>query len=549
MTGGRPDPSAVLDVVATAAPVGLAVIAADGRLLRANPALGELLDRRPHDLVDGRWHDLVADEDRARVAALLEEVAVGEQREIVQRWQCRDGTLVAVSVTATAIEAGLVLQVRAAGDLVEGEGPWRDAAPATAGAAVEEAAAALGDAVTLEQVTAVMEEHVLDAFGAEGLLISLVEGPRLRLVTTRGYERPAVVALSDVPLDDDAPLAQVVQRRVPLFFGSREDYVRAYPDRAEVAALSGKRAWAVLPLIAGARPIGSWALSFARAREFPVSERALLITLSGLLAQALARAQVLHAERALARALQGNLLPAELPGVTGADVAVRYRPAGAGAAIGGDFYDVVHVPDGRVVVLVGDVQGHSAEAAAVMGQVRSALRAYAAEGHDPATVVALANRFLVAAAIERFVTCAYADFAPASGALRLVRAGHVPPLRLRGGRALLLEVAGGLPLGISDAASYESVALELVSGDRLLLFTDGLVETRAASLDAGCAQLAARAEAAADLPLESFADTVLRGDRTREDDLALVVLDYRGPADATSGVPRRAPETEGRASP
>src|SRR5690606_10808137 len=100
----------------------------------------------------------------------------------------------------------------AAGDLVEGEGPWRDAAPATAGAAVEEAAAALGDAVTLEQVTAVMEEHVLDAFGAEGLLISLVEGPRLRLVTTRGYERPAVVALSDVPLDDDAPLAQVVQR-------------------------------------------------------------------------------------------------------------------------------------------------------------------------------------------------------------------------------------------------------------------------------------------------------------------------------------------------
>ncbi|HEY8340526.1 MAG TPA: SpoIIE family protein phosphatase [Egibacteraceae bacterium] len=533
------------------APVGVAVVDADCRVLRANPALAELLGRRPADVAGRRWHDLVTAEDRASVDAVRAGVDAGDRPpRAVQRWQRAGGLAALVAVTATACEEGMVLFVQPADEAARGEGRWRDAGPAVAAAAMQEAAAALGDAVTLDQVTAVMEQQVLAAFDADGLLISLVEGPRLRLVTAHGYERPAVVALSDVPLDDSAPLAEVVQRRVPLFFGSREDYVRAYPDRAEVAALSGKRAWAVLPLIAGARPIGAWALSFARAREFPVSERALLITLSGLLAQALARAQVLHAERALARALQSNLLPAQLPSVAGVDVAVRYRPAGAGAAVGGDFYDVVHVPDERVAIVVGDVQGHSAEAAAVMGQVRSALRAYAVEGHDAATVVALANRFVIDASIDRFVTCAYADVAPDEGAVRLVRAGHVPPLRLRDGRATLLETAGGLPLGVTAAASYEAVDVQLASGDLLLLFTDGLVETRAASLDAGCAELAARAEAAAGQSLESFADDVLRGDPTREDDVALVVLAYRGGAEAgTATAPGRVAAVEGRRSP
>ena len=540
MTGETTSASAssVLEAVVAAAPFGVAVADADGEIVQANDALAAFLGLVPGALQGRRWIDLVADDDRGGVHDVEASLRVGARAraQLAQRWRHADGSFRLADVTVAAVRGdpgrpgAWVLHVAPADvepDIAE---PGRGRQPAMAGTAVQEAAAELADAVTLEQVTNVMEEQVLAAFGADGLLISLVEGPRLRLVTCSGYPQAAEVALSDLSMDDVAPMVEVVHRRTPMFVGSRHDYAVAYPERAEVTALTGKRAWAFLPLIAGGRAIGSWTLSFDRGRPFSIPDRALLITLSGLLAQAVARAQAVDAERSLARALQGSLLPAELPPVPHADIAVRYRPAVAGVAVGGDFYDVVHVPGGGVSVVVGDVQGHSTEAAAVMGQVRSALRAYAAEGHDPAAVVTRANRFLFAGGIETFVTCAYAHLDPGTGRLLVVRAGHVPPLRLRDGVAALLDVAGGLPLGIAEDATYEAEEVLLAPGDRFVLFTDGLVETRNASIDDGHDALAARATTGAELPLEPFADALLDDDVNREDDVALLVVDYAGPS-------------------
>ena len=186
--------------------------------------------------------------------------------------------------------------------------------------------------------------------------------------------------------------------------------------------------------------------------------------------------------------LQQSLLPRELPQIEQVTVAVRYRASAAHAQVGGDWYDVVATPGGGATLVVGDVQGHSLAAAAVMGQLRTALHAYLSEGHHPDVALARANLLMSQLDPSVLATCAIFALDPRTGSARIVRAGHPLPVLRRGdGSVCEVDVGGGVPLGVMDQAAWPVTTVTLEAGDRLLLYTDGLVERRNADLDEGVA--------------------------------------------------------------
>ncbi len=262
-------------------------------------------------------------------------------------------------------------------------------------------------------------------------------------------------------------------------------------------------------------------------------------------------------EKDLAQGLQQAMLPRSIPSVPGADIAVRYRSASLGRDIGGDWYDVIPLPGGRVGAVIGDVQGHDTHAAAVMGQLRIVLRAYAAEGHTPATVMARASVFLHELDTDRFATCLYAEAEPVhrsrpAGAGRPHRPGD--PAERRHLRARQ-SVAGGLPLGLSalfGRLEYPVDTVELDPGQTLVLCTDGLVEQPGVDLDEGMHTLMELICSGPD-DVRDLADRLIdvAEERGGGGGVALLALRRRGPGPQQSGgrlqhhvapaTPRRSP--------
>lgn len=183
--------------------------------------------------------------------------------------------------------------------------------------------------------------------------------------------------------------------------------------------------------------------------------------------------------------------------------------------------------------MIGDVQGHDTHAAAVMGQLRIVLRAYAAEGHPPATVMARASVFLHELDTDRFATCLYAEADLGTGVVQVVRAGHIDPLlRFGDGTCRLVRVEGGLPLGLSaefGRLAYPVATLELDPGNTLLLCTDGLVEQPGADLDEGMDVLTALITSGPQ-DVRDLADRLIDvvDERRGDDDVALLVLRRHG---------------------
>ena len=193
-----------------------------------------------------------------------------------------------------------------------------------------------------------------------------------------------------------------------------------------------------------------------------------------------------------ALALQRSLLPRALPDLLGTELCGRYVPAGEALEVGGDFYDATALGDGRLVITIGDVAGHGVLAAAVMGQVRQAVRAYAFEGHTPAGLMDRLD-LLVSDSGLAMTTCLCGILDPSSGKLRFANAGHPPPL-LRRIDGTVERVTEGLshPLGVTMAHRHVEAEVELGLGEALLLYTDGLVERRGEVIDAGIDRLAAQ---------------------------------------------------------
>ncbi|MFC8762140.1 SpoIIE family protein phosphatase [Streptomyces sp. NPDC057193] len=393
-------------------------------------------------------------------------------------------------------------------------------------------AAALSQTVTVADVIDAVADQILPAFGAQGMVVSAADAGRLRIIGHRGYDPRTIARLDGLPLNTDiTPVGRVLDSGVPAFYAAPAEMTVAHP---QAPALSGKQAWAFLPLLVSDRRVGCCILSYDRPRRFGAGDRAVLVSLAGLIAQAMDRALLYDAKHDLAHGLQQALLPVALPPVPGLDVTARYLPATHGIDIGGDFYDLIRLGDASAAAVIGDVQGHNIKAAALMGQVRTAVHATA--GAAPGDVLARTNRVLTDLETELFVSCVYLHIDLAERRLHLASAGHPPPLLHRTGPAphtVALEVEPGPLLGIQPctAADYPVTTTDLPPGSLLALYTDGLVETPDTDLTHSIAALTRRLTRDAGRPLDELAEHLLHHHaalrHTRTDDTALLLLRSR----------------------
>ncbi|MHC3819733.1 ATP-binding SpoIIE family protein phosphatase [Streptomyces sp. DT9] len=280
-----------------------------------------------------------------------------------------------------------------------------------------------------------------------------------------------------MPLTTGYPAAEVARTGRSVFLASTQEYRAAFPATWHMSARKGLNAWAFLPLVTAGRVVGVWLAAFRSPVAFTKSERALLSVTGRMIAQVHERARAGRAELALSRGLRQSMRAAG-PALTGLSVATRYVPTGGGLMVGGDWYDSIDLPNGRLALVIGDVQGHDVHAAGLMAQLRTAVHAYAAEGHGPDAVLARASRFLTTLDEDRFATCLYIEADPSTGNLHIARAGHPHPvLRMPDGTCLLKHISGGLPLGLMPGEEdYPVDILRLHDDEVLMLCTDGLIE-------------------------------------------------------------------------
>ena len=242
--------------------------------------------------------------------------------------------------------------------------------------------------------------------------------------------------------------------------------------------------------------------------------------------------EVYEREHKIAETLQRSLLPERLPPIEGLDLAARYLPAARGAGIGGDWYDVLERPDGRVALVVGDVAGHGLRAAASMGQLRNAFRAYGMVEASPADVVARINRLVMTGVEKVMATVLYLVLDRETGEVTFSAAGHPPPLVIAPDGPWFLEGGRSVPIGAADPAVFREETAVIPPGSALLLYTDGLVERRDTPLDDRLDQLAAAVGPAED-ELGVLCERVLRGvlsDGELGDDVALLAVRPRAAA-------------------
>ncbi|MEV0182235.1 SpoIIE family protein phosphatase [Streptomyces sp. NPDC050625] len=397
-------------------------------------------------------------------------------------------------------------------------------------ARVQRLAAALATAGTVKDVGQAVVNALRKPLQADRLALAELENDRL-VVTVLDPPEPEVwpeVWRSEWRTEwPDAPV-----RAMPTLAAAlREGRAQIWPAGTSLEpalAEVGPGGLAVLPLPAGGRMAGACLIGWDSPHEFGPDERALLTASAGLAGQALMRAHAFDAEHELVGMLQRALLPRRLPKLGGAVAVARYLPTTAGLEVGGDWYDVIPLPDNHVALVIGDVQGHSAAAATLMGQMRTALRAYAAEGHTPDVVVSHANRLLMDMESDLFATCCYVDVDMEEGTAWCVRAGHLPPvLRHPDGATEIAETEGGPPLGVVDRADFPMAPLHLMPGTVLALTTDGLVESVEADIDVGMERFAHDLASSDPAHLGLVADALL-GSARRSDDVALLLMRYDG---------------------
>ncbi|MEU5413500.1 ATP-binding SpoIIE family protein phosphatase [Streptomyces clavifer] len=320
--------------------------------------------------------------------------------------------------------------------------------------------------------------------------------------------------------------------------------------RAILAPLRGRR-----------RVIG--AAVFLRGTERPPFEANDLLVAAQLAthtALGIDKAVLYGREAYIADKLQRTMLPDSLPQPTGVRLASRYLPAAETARVGGDWYDAIPLPGSRVALVVGDVMGHSMTSAAIMGQLRTTAQTLAGLDLPPQEVLHHLDEQAQRLGSDRMATCLYAVYDPVAHRITIANAGHPPPVLLHlGGRAEVLRVPPGAPIGVGGV-DFEAVELDAPAGATLLLYTDGLVESRLRDVWTGIEQLRERLAATAQLtgpdhspPLEALCDDVLDmlGPGDRDDDIALLAARFDGiapsdvaywflePEDAAPGRARR----------
>ncbi|MEV7729681.1 SpoIIE family protein phosphatase [Streptomyces sp. NPDC087917] len=406
---------------------------------------------------------------------------------------------------------------------------------------VRELAAAFVGAKTEEELTDAILHKVAPAFAGTGTLLAFVENERLRVTFGEGIDPAMARSLHGMRLDAPKPLAHAILTGHTQVIATREAYRAAWPQAHGLLDATTAQSFLMVPFAAEpGRPLGGWVITYDAPYRTTEQERTLLDVIAELAGQAWERIRLSTARLELVGALQRDMLPAVLPAVEGFEIAARYSPANEGLEVGGDWYDVIALPDGTVACIIGDVQGHNVQAAALMGQVRTAMHAYAWEDPSPDRVLERTNELMLQMGATGFATCLYALVDPL-GRVVSARAGHVPPVLGASTGAWAPETPGGLPLGVQNGTRYPLTQSHLGRGETLALFTDGLVEGPRLSLDDGMALVCRTLDESVGAPVEGIADAVMSCARAtfHDDDRAVLVV--RRAAAAWAGPPTGAP--------
>jgi GAF domain-containing protein len=485
--------SALLETLVLEAPVAFAFYDTDLRYRRINRMLADIngvpmadhIGRRPTDVLPPalgaavemlltevlRTHQVIADDDFSAVSPVT-----GDLCHYQSQWfPARDeaGAVIGVAVLVTDVTARR-----------RSEDALRRSQDRTA--RLQRATAALGGALTTEDVRRVITET------CESFMTGVQA--RVILVGERVAARPETDSEGD-------------------------DSVRGKPKKETLA----------LPLMVSGTQIGTLTLRWPAGERGHQDDRTFLDSLAGQCAIALERARLYERQRSTAAALQLSLLPAELPDARGIELAARFRPGAAEADVGGDWYDAFALPDGRLVLVVGDVMGKGVIAAAGMGRLRAALRALAFVDPLPEAVLRGLDRvFSATEEPDQIATLVYVLVHPAARRAAVGGAGHLPLILLRSGQApeLVDAGSGSTPLGWPEPRVQQT--MELGPGDILMGLTDGLVERRGFDVDEGLAQaLEAAAEPAESLDaLVEHVTTTMLGHTAGRDDATLLAVRF-----------------------
>ncbi|GAA2453496.1 SpoIIE family protein phosphatase [Streptomyces macrosporus] len=334
------------------------------------------------------------------------------------------------------------------------------------------------------------------------------------------------------------PLAEVLRGVRPVF-GDSPTAREALPELLGPGrdAPAGRRA--ILAPLRGRRRVIGAAVFLRRPDRSAFESDDLLVAaqLATHTALGVDKAVLYGREAYIADELQRTMLPDELPQPTGVTLASRYLPAAETARVGGDWYDAIPLPGGRVALVVGDVMGHSMTSAAIMGQLRTTAQTLAGLDLPPQEVLHHLDEQAQRLGSDRMATCLYTVYDPVAHRIVVANAGHPPPVMLyRDGRAEVLRIPAGAPIGVGGV-DFEAVELDAPAGATLLLYTDGLVESRHRDVWTGIEQLREKLADTAGLtrpdtapPLEPLCDEVLDilGPGDRDDDIALLAARFDG---------------------
>lgn len=470
-----------------------AVLSKDSRgiVTSWNPAAERVYGYRAEEAVGRHVSFLVPPDHRGEESRILARAMAGERIATYETERIRaDGTRIDVSLTVSPIvdpDEGVIGASVIARDITaRNRATQAQRFLANASAALD---ASLDPVQTLRTIvrTAVPELAelcVIDLLRDDGSIGGAVAG-----ATDPAFARELEALRGRFPLDPRGrhPVAQVLRsgRSVVLRDLGKPEVeadVAQSEEHRRFMHRTGYSSAAVVPMVARGRLLGAISLLHVNNdRRYDPSDLSLLEDLAGRAAMAFDNAR-LYAERTrIARTLQQGLLPADLPSMPGFSVSASYHPAGEGNEVGGDFYDVFE-REGEWMVVVGDVCGKGAEAAAVTALIRNAVRAVALGERGPSTILGQVNEVMLRHDVgERFASAVVGRLTPRGdgASLCLAVAGHPPPLVLGPGGRIRSGAPRGDLLGIGARAAFPELSLALSPGDTVILYTDGVLEAGA----------------------------------------------------------------------
>ncbi|MFC9297641.1 SpoIIE family protein phosphatase [Streptomyces sp. NPDC057011] len=550
------DSLAALQSLFTQSPIGLGTLGPDLRFLRVNDALARMNGVSAAEHLGRRLTEVVPGVNATALEAMMQQVLdKGTPVVDVRRtgrtpadpghdrtWSCSYAPLLDGSGHRLGLIASLI-------DITEGQQAQADAERARHRfALLAEAGTRIGTTLDLRQTAQEIVDVLVPqlADSADVQLLEALLGPDEAAVpaaSTRGVMRRLAASFPD----PDAPTAklapgqtfqiptgsvyeQVISEGRPMdLYASDVPALitdpRAGPLRSYLATLGSAR---MIPLVARGTVLGAVAVTRLREREpFDEQDRVLIDELVARAALNIDNARMYTRQRHAALTLQRSLTNSALPHVTGLELTGRYLPA-SDHDVGGDWFDVIQLPGGRTGLVIGDVMGHGIHAAAVMGQLRTAVRTLARLDVPPERMLRSLDAVVADLGEDEMATCVYAVHDPVSGGCVVARAGHPPPaVAAADGTITFLDGPPGTPLG-TGGQDFRTEEVPLPPGSLLVLYTDGLIEARDRDLDEGLDRLA-QALHGAGQPLEELCDGILRSllPSAPQDDVAVLLARTR----------------------